>query len=43
MLRQQYDNPLRGKGRFRVDFLIYDLLGIDMTKMSNAALGSAQE
>ncbi len=29
---------LRGAGRFRVDFLIYDLLGIDMTKMSNAAL-----
>lgn len=38
VLRQQYDSPLRGKGQFRVDFLIYDLLGIDMTKMSNAAL-----
>lgn len=38
VLRQQYDGPLRGKGQFRVDFLIYDLLGIDLTKTSNAAL-----
>ena len=38
VVRQQYDCPLRGKGRFRVDFLLYDLLGIDMTKMPNAAL-----
>jgi SSS family solute:Na+ symporter len=38
VLRQQYDCPLRGKGLFRLDFLIYDLLGIDMTKMSDAAL-----
>ncbi|MFC1597719.1 hypothetical protein ACFL5Q_07265, partial [Planctomycetota bacterium] len=36
--RQQYDCPLRGKGQFRVDFLIYDRMGLDMTKMSNAAL-----
>lgn len=36
--RQQYDCPLRGKGQFRVDFLIYDWMGLDMTKMSNAAL-----
>ncbi len=38
VVRQQYDCPLRGKGDFRVDFLLYDLVGIDMTKMSNAAL-----
>ena len=38
VVRQQYDCPVRGKGRFRVDFLLYDLLGMDLTKMSNAAL-----
>jgi len=38
VVRQRYDCALRGKGNFRVDFLIYDLLGLDMTKMSNAAL-----
>jgi SSS family solute:Na+ symporter len=38
LLRQQYDCPLRGKGLFRLDFLIYDLLGVPMTKMSDAAL-----
>jgi len=38
VVRQQYDCPLRGKGSFRVDFLLYDLAGIDMTKMSDAAL-----
>ena len=34
--RQQYDCPLRGKGRFRVDFLIYHYLGLDLTGMPNA-------
>jgi SSS family solute:Na+ symporter len=38
IVRQQYGCALRGKGWFRVDFLIYDLMGLDMTKMSNAAV-----
>lgn len=38
VVREQYDCPLRGQGRFRVDFLIYDALGIDLAKMPNAAL-----
>ncbi len=36
--RQRHVGAMRGKGRFRVDFLLYDALGLDMTKMSNAAL-----
>jgi len=38
VVRTQYDCPLQGKGSFRVDFLLYDALGLDMTTMSNAAL-----
>ncbi len=34
--RQQYDCRLRGKGRFRVDFLIYHYLGVDLKGMPNA-------
>ncbi|MDP7010583.1 MAG: sodium:solute symporter family protein [Verrucomicrobiota bacterium] len=34
-----YTSPMRGEGNFRFDMLIYDkLLGIDLTKVSNAAL-----
>ncbi|MFP6899692.1 MAG: sodium:solute symporter family protein, partial [Opitutales bacterium] len=34
-----YATPMRGEGTFRFDMLIYDkLLGIDLTKVSNAAL-----
>lgn len=38
VVRQQYDCPMRGKGPFRIDFLLYDWMGIELTKMSNAAL-----
>ncbi|NQT15513.1 MAG: sodium:solute symporter family protein [Planctomycetes bacterium] len=38
--RQQYDCPLRGKGWFNVDFVIYDRMGLDMTKMSDPALNT---
>ena len=38
VVREQYDCPLRGKGNFRVDFLLYDVLGLDLTKMPKAAL-----
>lgn len=38
VVRQQYDCPLRGKGRFQVDFLIYDALGVPLSKMPNPAL-----
>ena len=38
VVRQQYDCQLVGKGWFRVDFLIYERMGVDMTKMSNAAV-----
>ncbi len=36
--RFRSDCDLRGKGRFRIDFLIYDVLRLDLTKMTNAAL-----
>ncbi len=36
--RKAYQCRLRGKGRFRVDFLLYDLAGVELAKMSNAAL-----
>ncbi|MHC4402651.1 MAG: sodium:solute symporter family protein [Planctomycetota bacterium] len=36
--RQQYDCALKGKGWFQVDFLLYDLMGIDLAKMPDPAL-----
>ncbi len=38
VIRQQYACPLKGRGRFRIDFLLYDLLGVPLRKMPNAAL-----
>lgn len=40
VIRQQFraDCRLRGSGLFRVDFSIYDQLGIDLTRASNATL-----
>ena len=29
---------VRGKGRFRIDFLIYDLVGLKLAKMPNTML-----
>jgi len=39
-IRQQYrpECTLRGRGRFNLDFLIYDWMGVDLKKRSNAAL-----
>jgi len=38
VIHEQYDCPLRAEGLFNHDFLVYELVGIDLTKMSNAAL-----
>jgi SSS family solute:Na+ symporter len=39
-IRQQYrpDCTLRGQGRFNLDFLIYEWVGVDLKKLSNPAL-----
>jgi SSS family solute:Na+ symporter len=40
IIRQQYrpECRLRGRGRFNLDFLIYEWMGMDLKKRSNAAL-----
>jgi hypothetical protein len=40
VIRQEYrpDCTLRGRGRFNVDFLIYDWMGVDLKASTNAAL-----
>jgi SSS family solute:Na+ symporter len=40
VIRQQYrpECRLRGRGRFNLDFLIYDWMGVDLKKRSNAEL-----
>ena len=35
---QRYDGPLEASGNFRLDFLLYDLLGVDMRGKSDAML-----
>ncbi|MDF1752741.1 MAG: sodium:solute symporter family protein [Verrucomicrobiales bacterium] len=37
-LIQRYDGPMEGSGTFKVDFLIYRLLGIDLSRASKATL-----
>jgi solute:Na+ symporter, SSS family len=39
---QAYDSPLRATGNFNLDFLIYDLLGMDLTTRSNAMLATME-
>lgn len=34
--------PMRGLGSFRIDFLVYDWLGIDLTTKSNAVLNTLE-
>ncbi|MBN2475354.1 MAG: sodium:solute symporter family protein [Pirellulales bacterium] len=36
VIRRQYDCPMRGTGSFQPDFLLYDLAGVPLTKLSNA-------
>jgi SSS family solute:Na+ symporter len=40
IIRQQYrpECRLRGRGRFNLDFLIYEWMGVDLKRRSNAAL-----
>ncbi len=38
VIRQRYDCELRGEGSFNLDFLLYDKLGVPLTKMDNATL-----
>lgn len=35
---ERFTGELRGKGNFNQELLLYDLLGIDLTRLSNAAL-----
>lgn len=35
---QAFDAPMRGKGNFKLDFLIYDLLGIEMKDKADSTL-----
>jgi solute:Na+ symporter, SSS family len=37
-----YDSPLRATGNFNLDFLFYNLLGMDMTTRSNAMLATME-
>jgi len=37
-LVQHYDGPMEGNGQFKVDFLVYHLLGIDLSQASKATL-----
>ncbi len=39
---QEYDGPLRATGNFNLDFLIYDLFGMDMRTRSNAMLATLE-
>jgi len=38
VIRQRYDIPTRGTGGFRVDFLLYDWLGVPLAELSDNAL-----
>ena len=38
VIRQRYKCELKGEGSFKLDFLVYDLLGVDVAKMSSPAL-----
>ena len=38
VVRQRHRCKLQGKGAFNLDFMVYDLLGMDLSKKSNAAL-----
>lgn len=42
MVVMQLESPVRARGNFRPDFLIYDLLGVDLRKQ-NAAMLAAME
>lgn len=39
---EEYDEPVRGVGNFNLDFLIYDLLGMDMARKTNAELATLE-
>jgi SSS family solute:Na+ symporter len=38
VIRQRYKCTLEGRGSFKLDFLIFDLLGVDAVKLSSPAL-----
>jgi solute:Na+ symporter, SSS family len=42
VLVQAYDSPMRGEGNFNLDFLIYDLLGVDMTAKADSTLATME-
>jgi solute:Na+ symporter, SSS family len=42
VLVRQYDSPVRALGNFNLDFLIYDLLGVEMENRSNAMLATLE-
>ena len=40
VVRKNFEGPLRGKGTFRLDFLIYDFLGVELKKLSDSMLAT---
>lgn len=38
VITEAWEGPARGLGYFNLDFLMYELMGLDMTRMNNAAL-----
>ncbi|MBT5927135.1 MAG: sodium:solute symporter family protein [Verrucomicrobia bacterium] len=41
-LRQNYEGPMQGKGSFRLDFLIYDFLGLDLKSRTDSMLATME-
>jgi len=42
VVRRNFEGPLRGKGTFRLDFLIYDFLGVELKKLSDSMLATLE-
>ena len=42
VVRRNFEGPLRGKGTFRLEFLIYDFLGVELKKLSDSMLATLE-
>ena len=42
VVRRNFEGPLRGKGTFRLDFLIYDFMGIKLQTLSDSMLATLE-
>ena len=40
VVRRNFEGPLRGKETFRLEFLIYDVLGVELKKLSRFHAGN---